>query len=225
MLRPVLAVSALLAPVALAFAAPPVLANPTPLPMPTVTTTVKLPQVPPRLELPRFVQATFDDVPVGIVDTAYQTRGITFACNGCSTAHTYAALSNPLITTPGQNQVVSPFAGNIFPYFDDRSGVIQALFTQSCTSVSVLAAVVVGPEGFGTPTNRPYLKAFGANGQQVGATIYGTPPGASDGGAPAWQQLTANTTSAAPITSMRFGVEHASGRSVQGMFDNVVCQY
>jgi hypothetical protein len=131
---------------------------------------------------------------------------------------------NPLVTTPGQNQVVSPIAGNVMPYFDDRAGTIQASFNQNCTSASVLTSVVVGPEGFGTPTNRPYLKAFGANGQQV-AIAYGTPPGASDGGAPAWQQINVDAPAGTPITSIRFGVEHAGGRPVYGMFDNVNCTY
>jgi hypothetical protein len=224
MLRTLLAASVVLVPVAFVFGAPPVLANPT-LPTATVTSKVPLPPKPIEAQLAPFLEAKFDDVPLGIVDTAYQAKGITFACvgTGCASPHAYAALANPLVTA-AQNHVVSPFAGNIMPFFDDRSGAIQATFNKACTSVSVLVQVLAGAEGF-TPGNRPYVKAFAANGQQVGATTYGSPPGVSDGGPPPWQQLNVNTTAAAPIASMRFGVEHASGMSVQGIFDSVVCTY
>ena len=175
MLRTFLAASVVLVPIAFVFGAPPVLANPT-LPTPTVTSKVPLPARPIEAQIAPFLEAKFDDVPLGIVDTSYQAKGITFACvgTGCATPHAYAALANPLITT-AQNHVVSPFAGNVMPFFDDRSGAIQATFNKACTSVSVLVQVLGSAEGFGTPGNRPYVKAFAANGQQVSATTYGSP--------------------------------------------------
>jgi hypothetical protein len=223
LLRSVFAASAVAGTLAFALAGTAVYATPTPPPVSTATARIPLPGGPPKqVQLPRFLRATFDDVAVGVVDTSYQ--GITFACPGCGTAHAYAALQNPLVNTP-QNHVVSPFAGNILPYFDERSGVIQATFAQACTSVSVNAQPVLGVEGLGSVTNRPYLKAFAANGQQVGATVYGTPPGTGDAGAPVWQELAINATASAPIASIRFSVEHTSGRPVQAMFDNVICTY
>ena len=125
------------------------------LPTPTVTSRYPEPPKPINPVIAPYVQATFDDVPVGIVDTSYQAKGITFACvgTGCASPHAYAALANPLVTAV-QNHVVSPFAGNIMPFFDDRSGAIQATFNKACTRVSVLVQVLASAEGYTPATAR-----------------------------------------------------------------------
>ncbi len=143
-----------------------------------------------------------------IVDTTYSASNhVTFAVpNG----HAYARLIS------SGNQGVSPIT---VAFFDERDGTVTATFDTPRTWVSIDAAAVLPFEYKPPVTNRPWLRAYDANGNLVGEKFY--PIAYGQPGYGTMQTLTVTTAPWAQIASVRFSSEHISGAPVYGEFDNL----
>jgi hypothetical protein len=170
--------------------------------------------------LPSSVTIDFDNSPGGavapgsIVDSTYTSSGVTFTCVVCSSGHAYA------LPAVGGN-VVSLFAPPSLPFFDARWGAVRATFATPRRSVSIEATPVLPPEWTTTPTAKPWLEAFDANNNLVGAVQYYP----FNYGDPSWgtaQTLTI-TSASANIAYVQFSSQAAApgGTPVYGQFDNL----
>jgi hypothetical protein len=171
--------------------------------------------------LPASVTIDFDNSPGGavaagsIVDATYTANGVTFSCVVCTSGHAYA-----LPAAVGGN-VVSLFAPPSLPMFDARWGAVRATFASPRRWVSIEATPVLPPEWLTTPTAKPWLEAFDANNNLIGAVQY-YPFGYNDVGWGTAQTLTVTSTSS-NIAYVQFSSQAPSsgGTPVYGQFDNL----
>jgi hypothetical protein len=159
---------------------------------------------------------TFDDVPDGtIINTRY--HGVQFTAVGTGgSADVYARKDVGAASAPN---VVSLVASPAPPCFDRRFGGIQATFQTPQAEVSLDARPVLPPEYLGTPSARPFLQAFDANGNFLGVVYYPIPYGAAGYGS--WQTLRIKLPTAS-IKYVQFSSQYISGKTpVYGLFDNL----
>jgi len=159
----------------------------------------------------------FDDVANGTVINNHYA-GVTFS-NPLGPADIYARTSS---VNNSPSNVVSVFQTGI-PAFDARFGAVEVLFSQAQKFVSIDAAILRAPEGFGNPTNYPKLEIYDSALHFLTAVAWNfnlTPqPGA--GGLSAFQTLSfdAGTNN---IGKVRFlSGQPNGGPSNFGYFDNL----
>ena len=162
----------------------------------------------------------FDTDPTGApianganVDATYTGVGVTFTCIVCSSAHAFAR-------SPGRaGNGVSLFQSPYVPLFDSRYGAVRAEFSLPRSFVSVDVLGVLPPEYLGTPVARPWIEAYDAAGNKIGATVYY--PACGSAGFGQWQTLRIDDPNAS-IKSVRLSSQHFNNSpSVYGSFDNL----
>jgi hypothetical protein len=144
-----------------------------------------------------------------VMDAAYAHLGVNFSCVVCASGHTYAR-------NQSGSKGISLFAPpNAWPYggaFDARSGAIEATFDTPRAWVSIEATAVMSLEGLGTPTAKPWIEAYDANGALVARTYH-------SGTAGARENLVVNGN----IKRVRFSSQYHGSAvpPVYGAFDNL----
>jgi hypothetical protein len=161
----------------------------------------------------------FDNVADGtVINSVYSGLGVTFV-NPLGNADIYARAS---ATNASPANVVSVFATGV-PAFDARWGAVEAVFSQGQKNVSIDAAILRLPEGFGTPLNSPKLEIYGLANNLI-TTIswdFSAIPQPGVGGITAFQTLS-YTSGSDNIGKVRFFSSQPGGSpSNFGIFDNL----
>jgi hypothetical protein len=173
---------------------------------------------PPPSWLTNSTVITFDDVPDGtVIDTHYQSKGVTFATVTNSKHrppiwNSQPAYARKTPTAESQPNVVSvERTGGAA--FDVRSGGVQAKFATPQLYVSIDALAEPIPESVTPPTNKPFIQAFDAQGAVLYTTFYGAYG--------AWQSLVVSSSSA-NIARVVFSCQHMNQPDVFGLFDRLI---
>jgi hypothetical protein len=167
---------------------------------------------------------TFDDVPDGtVIDTHYQSKGVTFAMVTNSKHrppiwHSASAYARQTPNAESRPNVVSAVQTG-GAAFDARSGGVQAKFAAPQLYVSIDAQAVPVPELLTAATNKPFIQAFDALGNVLYTTFY--PPNYGDSGYGSWQPLIVSSSSA-NIARVVFSCQHLNEPDVFGLFDRLV---
>jgi len=178
----------------------------------------------PPPNLTRTIVIQFDDVAdATVVDQIYASSGVNFVSlttQPPSTGHVYARRMQMATGASGMNVMsLTTNPGWTGPFFDARSGAIEATFDQLQSSVSVMALPMMMPEVLGSDDNRPFMEAFDTNGTYLGRAR--TQLSADDTGFDmVWQPLAFVSTSA-NIKKVRLSSQAHGSRWVYVVFDNL----
>lgn len=164
---------------------------------------------------------TFDDVPDGtVIDTHYQSKGVTFATVTNSKHRPPTWQSEPAYARQTPNAESRPNVVSVEKTggaaFDARSGGVQAKFAAPQLYVSIDAQAVPTIEFVTAPTNKPFIQGFDALGKVLYTAFY--LPNYGDSAYGAWQSLII-TSSAANIVRVVFSCQHLNEPDVFGLFD------
>jgi hypothetical protein len=193
-----------------------------PLPFPTFSRTPLL--------LPNFI--SFNTVANGsIIDTAFS--GLTFAPVTMNASGALVTLPGHIYATTDPSVPAQPCTlfscapgGNVVtmnpppqnPWIQGAQGAIQIKFATPVAWASIAVRPSLLPESLGTPTNEPYLVAYGPNGYLGEAVLpyaYGTPQ---------WNQyntLQYNAPAGQTISFILLSTQQRGGPPVLAEFDNL----
>jgi hypothetical protein len=178
---------------------------------------------PPGLRPPTdFGEATvidFDDVADGaVVDAHYVSKGVTFASVTNNPPRRWSAYARAVWGVTSAPNCVSVVAPPALGFFDARQGGVEASFARPQRWVSIDAKIVLPPEFMSTPTARPFLETYNADGKVLGRVYY--PLAYGDPGYGSWQTLMHSSTSA-DIVKVIFSSAYSGPTPVYGLFDQL----
>lgn len=179
---------------------------------------------PPPSWLTNSTVINFDDVTDGtVIDTHYQSKGVTFATVTNSKHHPPIWKSQSAYARQTSNAETRPNVVSVgrtgSPAFDARSGGVQAKFAAPQLYVSIDAQAVPAVEFVTAPTNKPFLQAFDALGKVVDTKFYG--PNYLDTAYGTWQSMIISSASA-NIVRVVFSCQHLNEPDVFGLFDRLI---
>ena len=171
--------------------------------------------------LPTSALIDFDNSPAGpvasntMINSTYASSGVQLSCVVCASGNAYAIFG----ATTGSN-AVSLWQPPSVPEFDARAGAVKAAFSTPRSWVSIEATPILPAEFLGTPTSRPFLEAFDAQGNLIGSVVY-YPYSYGDPNFGTTQVLKVSS-STANIAYVLFSSQAPGGNPpVYGLFDNL----